>query len=269
MKIIKKLAGLLIVIVVIGGVAAFFLMSNLDALVKEGVERTLSYVLEVDVRVGAAKVSLKEQQIELQDLSVANPAGFAGSTAFSFGTATVALDVLSFQQGNPHVRLISATDPMIAVEINKGEGVSVTSNIKTLIDSANRFSKGEGGDSSGSGDEAEHSDLKVVIDKVVFEDCKARVASNLVQQDIEFVIAKVEVVEIGTAEGGMPVSEAVGAVFKGLLKATMESGKVNLPIDPTQLLGEEGVGGAIEKAKENVGAKIGGAVKGLFKKSGE
>ena len=75
---------LLLVVIAIGA-SVFYVINNLDSLVKNAVEKYGSEATQTAVRVESVKITLKEGSSVIKGLSVANPAGFEAKYAFSLG----------------------------------------------------------------------------------------------------------------------------------------------------------------------------------------
>ena len=71
-------------IVVIGG-ASIFLLSNLDGLIKEAVEKVGTEATQAKVTLNEVSISIKSGSGELRGLNVANPKGFKTPSAFELG----------------------------------------------------------------------------------------------------------------------------------------------------------------------------------------
>ena len=80
-----------LVIVVVGG-AIWFTISNLDSIVKEVIETAGTKTVGAKVGVGSVNISLKDGKATINNLTVANPAGFSSDPAVSFGELTVDID---------------------------------------------------------------------------------------------------------------------------------------------------------------------------------
>ena len=75
----KKLLISLVVLTVIIVVGAYFLIGNLDNIVKAAIEKYGSEVTQTSVDVGGVKIGLSDGLGSISDLKVGNPKGFSGN----------------------------------------------------------------------------------------------------------------------------------------------------------------------------------------------
>ena len=70
------------VVLIVIGVILF--VANLDRIVKVAVEKTLSYVLEVDVTLEGVEIAATSGEVVLKGLVIPNPEGFNTASAIEF-----------------------------------------------------------------------------------------------------------------------------------------------------------------------------------------
>lgn len=85
-SIMKKLLLAAVALVAILAVVVVVVLLNIDAITRKAIEETMAFVLQVDVSLGAVKVSLKEGSVEMRDLKIGNPEGFQTGEAFLFSS---------------------------------------------------------------------------------------------------------------------------------------------------------------------------------------
>jgi uncharacterized membrane protein len=74
---LKKIAiGIVVLLVIIAG-AVYFLLSNLDSIVKAAIEKYGTAATQATVKLDSVKISLTSGEGRLNGLSVGNPKGFA------------------------------------------------------------------------------------------------------------------------------------------------------------------------------------------------
>ena len=79
---LKQIALGLAVVVIIGvGYGAYYLLSNLDSIVKSAIEQYGSEITGTRVRVGSVKITLTEGRGTIRGLRVGNPSGFSSNGA--------------------------------------------------------------------------------------------------------------------------------------------------------------------------------------------
>ena len=90
---IRKLMIATGVLIVIGLGVGFFLVSNLDKIIKDQIETHGSQVSGVPVTVGKVSISLLEGIATISQLRVGNPPGFSDRAAISFNEVTAEIDI--------------------------------------------------------------------------------------------------------------------------------------------------------------------------------
>lgn len=238
----------------------FFLSANLDKIVKVAVEKTLTYVLEVDVTLRGVEISPTSGEIVLQGLVIGNPEGFNTASAMEIGEARVRVDLKSFTSGEPTIHLASLSEPKITLE----QGLH-RSNLSELVKSASRF----GGDGSqpaapepaAADDETEeNAEMRIRIDKVLVTDATVALSAPILQgKEISYTLGPIEMNDLGGKDGdSVTVAEAIEQFFTEILTASVEEGSGVMPDDLKQLFDGSlaDVTGGAEQAAEKVQAEI-------------
>jgi len=104
--------------------------------VKRAVEKVLTFVLEAETRVEAVRLDKEGKGLELKNLEIANPKGFGGKQAIVAERVRVEADTRSLFTREPLVHVVEAKGATVNLQTRLLEG----SNLKQLLDSANRFS---------------------------------------------------------------------------------------------------------------------------------
>ena len=91
----KKIIFSLVIIVLIGLSAYFYLKSNIDEIVREFIVEQVSEVTDTKVQLNAVKLDLKEGAGSLFNFEQPNPPGFQTKYAFHFDQAELDLDLKS------------------------------------------------------------------------------------------------------------------------------------------------------------------------------
>ena len=87
MRIVKKLIGIAVVLLVLVVIAVILLVLNLGKVVKIGVEKGGSLVLDVPVTLDDASVSILKGSAGLDGLKLGSPEGFKAPEMFALGHA--------------------------------------------------------------------------------------------------------------------------------------------------------------------------------------
>lgn len=92
----KILVALLILVLVTGGAAWYFVSFRLDGLIERVVEQAGSSALGTSVQVGQVTTDVRGGSIQISSLTVANPPGYSGKFAISFDGIEGAVDYDGF-----------------------------------------------------------------------------------------------------------------------------------------------------------------------------
>lgn len=115
----KVILGFVLVIVftIVGGV--YYVLNNLDDLVKAAIEKHGSEATQTAVRVDRVKINLTDGVGTISGLTIANPKGFVMSNAFSLGEVRIGIDLQSLQEEPYIIDEITVLAPQVFVEINE------------------------------------------------------------------------------------------------------------------------------------------------------
>ncbi len=202
----KIIIGFVVILVVAVAGAGYYLMQNLDGIVKSLVEEVGTEVTNAQVRVREVKINLAEGRATLSGLTVANPPGFSSDPLFTLGNISVAIDTSSL------------TGPVYLIEEISIDGVHVLAEQKGAITNVQKFMDGmpKSGDSDDVGDTGSNEvDIKLAIGRIVFSDGTMELRSDQIgNQSVE--LKKLQLRNIGTAENGLTPGE-VGEKIAGQL----------------------------------------------------
>ncbi|MEX0738247.1 MAG: hypothetical protein WD071_02790 [Pseudohongiella sp.] len=112
----KLFIGLLIVALLIGA-GMFYVVSNLDSIVKRGIESAGTDALGTNVRVDSVAIDLSGGSATLSGFSIANPEGFSNQDMVRFDELTVAIDLGSLRSDIIRITSISSVNPYVLYEL--------------------------------------------------------------------------------------------------------------------------------------------------------
>ncbi len=92
--------------------------SNLDRMVKSGIEKYGSRAVGTAVSLESVRVGLKEGRAEVRGLTVANPDGFRMKNAFTLGEIGARIEVRSITENVKIIDSITVLEPEILAEMN-------------------------------------------------------------------------------------------------------------------------------------------------------
>ncbi len=232
----KVLIVLLILVVLFVGAIVGLLaygLSQIDSIVKLAIERGGTYATQVDTTVASVDVGLTAGTFAMDDLKIANPAGFDTDHFLVLKDTDVIFDLQSINSDTIVIPSVTVTG--IDVILDKGGNPS---NYNTILNSLKRF------ESSGQPKAAPENQggKKVAIDSIVLEDISVHVANypgvSLVTGDVAVNIPSIELQNVGRDEPMTP-AQIANLIIKTVLTAAVENGGGILPAD---MLGELGNG---------------------------
>jgi hypothetical protein len=177
MKLLKGLAVVAVVVVLAVGVGVWYLMSNLDEVVRTAIERAGSHATMTDVKI--AKIGLDdlfEGKASVEGLSIGNPKGFAEATIFSLGKVSTHVDIENTSPEKVVINEIFIGAPLVTLEIDeKGNSnvMALKNNLERLIPQGEKGAAPAGADAEPTVDGKPAP--KVVVKKLTVAEGKTTV----------------------------------------------------------------------------------------------
>jgi len=112
----KVLISLLVVLLLAGGAAWYFVTYRMDALIEKQIETAGSTSLGTRVSVGTVKTNIRDGSLTISEVTVANPPGFKNANAFTLNGIEAAVDY-----SNLEIRRVIIENPEIVIEEMGGE----------------------------------------------------------------------------------------------------------------------------------------------------
>lgn len=232
MKKILIAAGIVIVLV---GVAALFLFSNLNSLVAGAIEKHGSEATDTRVGVSGVDISLREGRGSITGLSVESPDGFEAREAFTLGDITIDIDIKSLRDDPIIIDEIRIQAPVVNAEVTAtGE-----SNIEALRKNVQAHTAG--------GTERGGEAKRIRIKRFVFEKGRIEIdASALGIEKRTLTLAEIRLNDVGGADGALP-----GDVAKIILTTVAKQVSSEIARSEVDQLIKKELGGSLQdKAKE-------------------
>jgi hypothetical protein len=199
---------------------------GLHDVVKNGIERVVSKVLDAPTKVGDFKWDPDKQRLDLMDLRIGNPEGFSDDDAIFVKKVSLESDLKSLLSDQPEIRLIDVGSITVNAETALGKG----NNLKKLMDNAKRIQprggKGLQGGLRGSGEEKRWKIEKATLDTSTVNISTALLSAQ--KQSHEF--GPFEMSFIGDDGSGLPANQILARVMERLLQETNLGGVSESPI---------------------------------------
>jgi hypothetical protein len=263
---------IVIAVVVIG-------LSNIDSIIKDGVETQGSKITQARVTLDDVEISATSGTGKLAGLVIGNPKGFKTDYAFSLGQIKVSLDIGTVLEDKVVIREITIDAPQIIYEL--GDGGSNLDALKRNVNAFLGVDEKSGKPAAGQkpAAEPEQGGKKLIIEKLYIRGGKISVSASFLQgRKITSPLPDLFLKDIGKKEGGASPGKVVNEIITAVQKAATKSvgslnikglvGGVGKAVEGqlkgvTDQIGKGGgVGGAVGKGAGDVGK----ALKGLFGK---
>lgn len=249
MKKFIAIAVIAIVAVIIGAVV--YIGSNIDGIVKAGIETYGPRFTGSEVRVANVSSSLLGGEVAVEGLFLGNPKGFKTAHAFKVDQVKVAVDIRSITSDVVRVKEIVINAPDIIYEMAGG-----SSNLKAI--QANVAKAAGSSDSSTSTSSSSGPGKKVVIDNLYVRNSKAAVSADMLGgKVVPLPLPDIHLTDIGKKSNGATMSEASKQVLDAITKAATDA------VSKVDLKGlAAGAGKALEGVTKDSGKMLDDATKG-------
>jgi len=114
----KTIFAVIIILVIAIAGAVFYVLSNLDAIVKAAIEEFGSEAVKTSVHVDDVEIWLTEGAATISGLTIANPDGFSLPLAFSLGNITVDINLEKTNKELIAIDAVHIVEPQVFYEIN-------------------------------------------------------------------------------------------------------------------------------------------------------
>lgn len=200
---------------------------NLQEIVKVGVERVVSRVLDAPTKVGDFKWDAEKQRLDLMDLRIGNPEGFSDDDAIFVKKVSLESDLKTLMSDQPEVRLVDVGSIVVNVETALGKG----NNLKTLMDNAKKIQSRTGGIGQRGGMRGGGEQKRWKIDKATLDTSTVNISTALLsaqKQSHEF--GPFEMSFVGEGGQGLPANQILARVMEKLLQETNLGGVSESPV---------------------------------------
>lgn len=251
MKLVVRVIGLLLVLVLVAGAVVVFYSG---ALVQKGIEKGGETALGVATRVGNVDISLMGGEATMNQLTIANPPGFSAQQFLELGHANMAVSLSSLLSDTVTIPQIAISGIRVNLE-QKGN----SNNVNPLLERA-RSLAGEGSKASDVPAPARQADArKYIVALFSLEDVQVNANLETFGQStsVNLVLPKIELRNLGDAQGGLPLAELIEKVVQVILETAQKSSGQLSPALARLLSGELSdlqslQSGAIDRARQEM-----------------
>lgn len=254
----KVVFGVVLVLLIAVGGGVYFLLSNLDDIVKTAIETYGSEATKTSVKVNNVKIVLQDGSGAIRGLTVGNPQGFASPQAFSLGEIATQIDLNSLSGDLVVIEHITVRGPEIFFELNHA-GKNNLEALKQNLASGSSGSSAASGSSSSSSSSSSGAEPKLIVRKLLFVDGNIHAKVAPLNKDYELKLPKVEMSNLGGSNGATP-EQIADQVLKVLTdRAIAEVKKQGIDQYKKQLEAEvnKRINAEKQKITEEVNKKVG------------
>jgi hypothetical protein len=253
----KIIIGVLVVVVV-AVVVLVLVASNLDKIIKIGVEKGGTLVLGVPTTLQGVTVKVREGTVGLDGLKLGSPEGFSAPSMFELGHAHTTVDLGSLRTDEMVIHEVVIDKPEITLEF-----AGAKTNWGTVLAKLDSGPK--------EAEAKKESQKKVRVDRIVFSNGKVRFAGVPGAGSVPVPLPTLEITDLAPAEGGaQTVGGVLADVIRSLNKSLLDVARKSLSPEQLQKLGGAALGavGSAAGSAADVGAAAGGAAAGAAKDVG-
>jgi len=251
----KIVFGAILVLVVTLGFGVYYLLSNLDNIVKVAIETYGSEATRTAVQVESVKIGLSSGSSTLSGLTVGNPAGFDAEQAFSLGEVSTQIDLKSLSEDVIVIEQITVRAPKVFFEINE----TGKSNLEVL---KQNLSSGESKTSTSMSNKGSGAEPKLIVRKILFTGGEILAKAVPLNKEYELVLPEIAMNNLGGKNGATPTQIADQIVKVLTDRALAEIKKQGVDQYRQKLEGEvnKRLDAEQQKLNEKIGDKLGDQV---------
>jgi hypothetical protein len=233
---VQHVKKILIIVIVIGAAAYFGMDFFLGSIVREGVNSFGPKLTGTRVVLGSARLSPLTGHGSLRNLVVGNPPGWSDNNAFALGHVRIKVEPFSIFRDHIVIEEIDIDGPEFNYETKL-----VSSNIKDLLNSIERFSGGKDGANTPTTKDGQP--IKFVVRKFRITHGVARIGVGAAGLPIP--LPPISIDDLGVSQGGITPDQLVGTMMSNVLV-----GIVSGSAEALGKLGATAGATAAEKSKE-------------------
>jgi hypothetical protein len=237
----KKLIGILVVLIVIGFISVFILSKSAGKIIQTAIVNLGPEIAQVQIELDGASISFLSGSGGLEGLKVHNPEGYDGEHAFYADHLAMELEPMSVFGDKIVIEEIRIIGPDIQFEQKLK-----SSNLNQILANVQEF-MGPGGEEA----ETSSAGKKLEIKRFILQD--AKVGVGIGSKPISITIPTIELTDLGTGEEGITAGEVIRTIL------TEVTGQIMAEIAKNPEVILQGGGDLIK----NIGGSGGNALKSL------
>ncbi|MDX9689879.1 MAG: hypothetical protein EOM37_00795 [Proteobacteria bacterium] len=254
----KFLIGVLSLLLIVG-LGLYLVGSNLDGIIKRGVEKYGTMAAGAPVSIRNVQLDLSSGKVTLEGFNLGNPTGFSDQSAMKFGVVAIEVDPKSVTETGPIlIKNIIIDAPELTYEVIK----SGDSNLQKIQDNVRIFassisSEGKTATSETKTNGNQSAERKIIVEHLTVSNGSVKLSHALLAGTnlVDAKLPTIEMYNIGKDSGGITSAELSQILLQKISAKSIEVGQRNLAGE----LGKQGIEslkGAVEQSE--IGKAIGG-----------
>lgn len=196
--------------------AAYWLLGNLDAIIKRAVQRYGSQMTQATVSVDAVQLRSGDGVGVVRGLTVGNPAGFRTPYALKVGVIEVEVDVRTIADPVVVIKRMVIDAPDVHYE----QGLAQT-NFEAI---QQNISRALAGTSPSSGADSASPGRKLIVDELVIRNARAQASAQaLLGQSVSATLPDIRLRQLGRAQGGLTPAQLGDVVARAISQRLVAS----------------------------------------------
>ncbi len=206
--------------------AAYFLTPSMETIVKKVVHKYGSEVTGTDVNLGGFKLSLKNGEASLKDITVANPKNYKSPYIFNLGEISAKVDIKSITKDVILIENVTIDKPTITYEmlsLTQNNVAEIQNNVSNYGKSQDSKEPKAEAKEEKKAEETKDSGKKVVIKELLVNNGAIQVMANIngKENSLSVPLPNIKINNIGETsnnkDNGLSVATAISKVLNTIL----------------------------------------------------
>ena len=212
MKTVKVFGGILIALIAVIALVAYYLLGNLDGIIKGLIEDVGSEVTGTKVTVDGVELELSSGKGRITGLTIANPPGYTSDYAFNLSDITVGVEPSSITKPVVVISEVTIKGARLIAE-QKGE----RTNLSDLMANIEKSSKQTEKEEAEKAPEEAATEVHLYMKKFVFADTQATVISEA-KGEAALKVPDVRRQNIGNPKTGLTPEQMAEALLQAVVE---------------------------------------------------
>lgn len=212
----KKVMLSLVALIVIAIIAAvFYVLTNLDSIVKAAIEKYGSRATQTAVQVDRVRIKLTEGDGAVYGLAVANPKGFELRHAITLGETGLGIELKSIREEPYVIKHITVREPRVFFEVNADNKTNLNELKKNLVAGKTPAKQDKSTDKASA-------EPRLIIRRLTFERGRIDAKVTPLDKDYELELPSINMTNLGGRQGATP-TELAREIMQRLMDAAKEA----------------------------------------------